>query len=54
MSNGIRTACAVAVIALVGSGAANAADKIKIGFFATLEGPIPLSARRASAASTSP
>jgi branched-chain amino acid transport system substrate-binding protein len=38
MYKGIRTACAVAVIALVCSGAANAADKIKIGFFATLEG----------------
>ena len=38
MHKSIGTACAVAVIALVGSGAANAADKIKIGFFATLEG----------------
>ena len=38
MSNGIGTACAVAIIVLACSGAAKAADKIKIGFFATLEG----------------
>lgn len=38
MSNGIGTACAVAMIALACGGAAKAADKIKIGFFATLEG----------------
>ena len=38
MSNGFGTACAAAIIALACSGAANAADKIKIGFFATLEG----------------
>src|SRR5215831_14092026 len=38
MSKGIGSACAIAIVALACSGAANAADKIKIGFFATPEG----------------
>jgi branched-chain amino acid transport system substrate-binding protein len=38
MRKGSGIAVAVAVTALVGAGSANAADKIKIGFFSTLEG----------------
>ena len=38
MRKGPGIAVAVAVTALVGAGSANAADKIKIGFFSTLEG----------------
>jgi branched-chain amino acid transport system substrate-binding protein len=38
MKMGIVVASAVAVVALIGAGSANAADTIKIGTFATLEG----------------
>jgi branched-chain amino acid transport system substrate-binding protein len=38
MHKGIGLTVAVAVTAVVGTGSANAADKIKIGFFSTLEG----------------
>jgi ABC-type branched-subunit amino acid transport system substrate-binding protein len=38
MHKGIGLTVAVAVTAVVGAGSANAADKIKIGFFSTLEG----------------
>jgi branched-chain amino acid transport system substrate-binding protein len=39
MRKGVRLTVAVALTAVVGTGSANAADKIKIGFFSTLEGP---------------
>jgi ABC-type branched-subunit amino acid transport system substrate-binding protein len=38
MHKGIGLTVAVALTAVVGTGSANAADKIKIGFFSTLEG----------------
>jgi ABC-type branched-subunit amino acid transport system substrate-binding protein len=39
MRKGVGLTVAVALTAVVGTGSANAADKIKIGFFSTLEGP---------------
>jgi branched-chain amino acid transport system substrate-binding protein len=39
MHKGIGLTLAVALTAVVGTGSANAADKIKLGFFSTLEGP---------------
>ena len=39
MHKGIGLTVAVALTAVVGTGSANAADKIKLGFFSTLEGP---------------
>ena len=39
MRKGVGLTLAVALTAVVGTGSANAADKIKIGFFSTLEGP---------------
>ena len=39
MRKGVGLTVAVALTAVVGTGLANAADKIKIGFFSTLEGP---------------
>jgi branched-chain amino acid transport system substrate-binding protein len=38
MHKGIGLTLAVALTAVVGTGSANAADKIKLGFFSTLEG----------------
>ena len=38
MHKGIGLTVAVALTAVVGTGSANAADKIKLGFFSTLEG----------------
>ena len=52
MHKGIGLTLAIALTAVVGTGSANAADKIKLGFFSTLEGRIPRSARTVSAAST--
>lgn len=39
MRKGVELTVAVALTAVVGTGSANSADKIKIGFFSTLEGP---------------
>ena len=39
MRKGVGLTVAVALTAVVGTGSANSADKIKIGFFSTLEGP---------------
>jgi ABC-type branched-subunit amino acid transport system substrate-binding protein len=39
MRKGVGITVAVVLTAIVGTGSANAADKIKIGFFSTLEGP---------------
>jgi ABC-type branched-subunit amino acid transport system substrate-binding protein len=39
MHKGIGLTLAIALTAVVGTGSANAADKIKLGFFSTLEGP---------------
>ena len=39
MHRGIGLPAAVVLTAVVGIASANAADKIKLGFFSTLEGP---------------